>query len=100
MYKHYARKLTGSKWNPRILLDLGAALVTGAVLYYIDTLLHKWGWLQLIGIGLIGLDIYEGFLALLKEFTKKNLKLFLDILNPKGRGRYVAGELKNNEKQE
>ena len=43
----------------------------------------------------IGLGIYLLSLYLMKEFTKKDLMFFLDLINPKKMMKYMSSELKN-----
>ena len=95
MVKIITRRTTETKWNPRILLHIGAALVAGGILYYLSTVIEVEGVLLLGSVCLLGIGIYVGFLALLREFTKEDLKLFLDIINPKGMKDYVVSELKD-----
>lgn len=112
MVKIYTRKLTGTKWNPRILIHLGCAVVMGVTLYYISSALDMWDWFtpewggvvelaKYVGLialtGILGLGIYIGLLWLLKEFTKDDLKLFLNLLSPLGMRRYVFSELRGKE---
>jgi O-antigen/teichoic acid export membrane protein len=110
MYKIFTRKLTGTKWNPKILLHLGAAVIMGATIYYISNIFSIWDWFNplwsgiidlLLYIGLLliicilALGIYFGMLFLLREFTRDDLKLFLNILNLKEMKKYISSELKN-----
>jgi hypothetical protein len=67
----------------------------GGCLYYLNSIVIIDSWYEVGGAGLIGIGIYVGFLALLREFTKDDLKLFLDILNPKGMKDYVVSEIKD-----
>jgi len=99
MCKIITRKLTGTKWNPRILLHLGAAVVMGCVLYYLDSLVSIVRWYEVGGACLIGIGIYIAVLWLLKEFTKNDIKLFLNILNPKEMKHYIVSELRGKEKE-
>jgi O-antigen/teichoic acid export membrane protein len=110
--KIYTRKLTGTKWNPRILMHLGAAIITGFALYFLinsipilDLADPQWAViLELIKYGgmlgllcLLGIGIYIAILAALKEFKRDDFKLFLNMINPKDMGRYVISELRNKE---
>jgi hypothetical protein len=82
----------------------------GLTLFLISNLLSLWEWFDpmwtgvldlvlYIGLlaimGLLGLGIYLGALVLGKEFTRDDLKLFLDILNPQKMKHYVVSELRN-----
>jgi O-antigen/teichoic acid export membrane protein len=99
MVKVITRRLTGTKWNPRILLHLGAGIVMGSVLYYLNIIVTIDRWYEVGGACLLGMGIYFAILWLLREFKKKDLMLFLDILNPKGMTSYISSELRNNEKK-
>lgn len=99
MCKIYTRRLTGTKWNPRILLHICAGIIMGAVLYYLSDIITIIRWYEIGAACLLGIGIYLAILWLLREFKKKDLMLFLDILNPKGMTRYISSELKNNEKK-
>jgi len=95
MVKIITRRITETKWNPRILLHIGAALFAGGIIYYLSSIVVIDSWYEVGGTALLGIGIYVGFLALLREFTKKDLKFFLDILNPKSMKDYVASEIKD-----
>ncbi len=97
--KFYARRLTGTKWNPRILLHLLAALVMGCVLYYMKSVIVIKSVFVVGGACLLGMGIYIAVLWLLKEFTKDDLKLLLNILNPKEMKQYVVSELREKKKR-
>lgn len=97
--KVYTRSLTGTKWNPKILLHFAAAVIMGGVLYYISRLVSIVRWYEIGGACLLGFGIYLALLWLLREFKKDDLKLFLDILNPKGMKQYVVSELKDKKKK-
>jgi len=99
MCKIYTRRLTGTKWNPRILLHICAGIIMGGVLYYLSGIITIIRWYEIGAACLLGIGIYLAILWLLREFKKKDLMLFLDILNPKGMTRYISSELKNNEKK-
>jgi O-antigen/teichoic acid export membrane protein len=94
MTKIYTRKLTGTKWNPRILLHLLAAVVMGIILFYISDIISINRWYELGMAGLLGFGIYFGLLWILRELKKEDLNLFLDIINPRGMKRYVVSELR------
>lgn len=97
--KIITRRLTGTKWNPRILLHLGGVIIMGTVLYYLNSVISIVRWYEVGGACLLGIGIYLAFLSLLKEFTRDDLRLFLNILNPKEMKRYVISELRGKEKK-
>ncbi|UCE39435.1 MAG: flippase [Thermoplasmata archaeon] len=111
LLKIVTRRLTGTKWNPKILMHLVAALVMGIVLFFISDTFNIWDlfdpfWAGIIDLllymgvllcmGLLGIGIYLGILIIFKEFKKADLKLFLNILDPRGIKDYVIVELKDN----
>jgi O-antigen/teichoic acid export membrane protein len=98
--KIYARRLTGTKWNPRILLHIGAAFIMGIFLYFLKSVVTIESVFIVAGACLLGIGIYLGILYLIKEFKKEDFKLILDIINPKEMKNYVLTELKdkNNKK--
>ncbi len=96
--KFYAKRLTGTKWNPRIILHIGTAAFMGIVLTIIKELYTIESVFVVGGFCLLGLLIYVGVLYLIKEVTKDDIRLFMDIINPKKMKNYVVSELrgKNN----
>jgi O-antigen/teichoic acid export membrane protein len=88
-------KLTGTGSNPRILIHLGVAAMTGTVLYLFGTNLYSVQHLyDLMAIGLISVGLYFGMLYALKEFTKKDLDYLLEVANAKKMWRYIVTELR------
>lgn len=72
-----------------------AGLVSGAFVYYIS--LDYWKinqFPEFITISAFGLALYLGVMALLKEFGKRELFFFLDLLNARKMFSYVRGELR------
>jgi O-antigen/teichoic acid export membrane protein len=99
MTKIMVYRLTGTKSNPRILLHFGGALVSGGRCYYRSAQITIKSWYEVIGFSLLGIGIYIAFLMLVREFTKKDLRLFLDTLSPKKMKRYYVSELRDKEKK-
>ena len=99
-----ARKLTGiqvvQSHTPR---HIGAGVVTGIILYFIgfqSGLFPVVRWFHLILFAMIGLVIYLAVSYLLKEFTKKDLEFFLELINPKKIYHYVTSEIKEENTSE
>lgn len=92
-------KLIGEKGNIRVLLHaFSAGLMTASlyiILYYYNFITLITRWYHLLFFSVLGLGIYLGFLILLKEFTKEDFKLYLDVLNIKKMLQYIKEELKN-----
>jgi O-antigen/teichoic acid export membrane protein len=98
-----AKKLTGIKLlqthTPRHII---AGFFMGISLYllaYNTSLFPVIRWYTLLGFCFIGLAIYIIILILLKEFSKKDFKFFLDSMHPKEMVNYVKSELRNNKKK-
>jgi O-antigen/teichoic acid export membrane protein len=97
--KIITRKLTGTKWNPRILFHLISAILMGGILYFINNSFYIVRWYEVGGLSLIGLGIYYIILILFREFTRDDMKMFLDIVNPKEMKKYVVSELRKKDKK-
>jgi len=82
LFRFYAYKISASKPNLRILLHLVSALIMGVVLHFVSSFVSAILFYHLIIFAIIGVIIYILILFILKEFTRKDLILFLDILNP------------------
>jgi O-antigen/teichoic acid export membrane protein len=54
-------------------------------------------WYDLIIFTLIGLGIYLAVLYLIKEFNRKDLDFYLELMNPKGLTSYIVKELKEKD---
>ncbi len=113
LYYNASHKLTGIRPSSRILLHLLAALIVGITLMGIKHLLdvgNIWTSIRLSGdlqllyhlgllvvLGLIVLIIYLAILSAVKEFKRKDMRFFLDLLHPGKMGEYIKKELKGEE---
>jgi O-antigen/teichoic acid export membrane protein len=93
-----AKKLTGIRLlqshTPRHVL---AGIVMSLLLYlfaFHTGFFPVIRWYHLFLFSAAGLMIYLGILFILREFTKKDLHFFLDLLNPREMFRYMRAELK------
>ena len=99
LYSRYmAYKLHNIKGSPVIILHAVAASVMALCLY---TALYSFQllpfidrWYILLAVSFLGLGIYIFVLYLLYEFTKKDLKFFLETLNIKKMLQYIIEELR------
>jgi O-antigen/teichoic acid export membrane protein len=81
--------------NWRIVLHGISALLMGVIVYSLNEMVYPIGrWFVLFAYGLLGLGIYLGFLAVMHEFTKKDLDLFMDTLNIKKMYVYIRDEIR------
>lgn len=87
-------KITGTTGNYRIFIHAFAASIMGIVLYQFTQVFFIARWFHLLGLAFLGIGIYITILFLLKEFTKKDFKLFLNTINLKEMFRYIKGEIK------
>jgi len=92
-----AKKLTGihllQSHTPRHIL---AGIIMGGILYYFSQFLPMIRWYHLLGFAGMGLLIYLVLLFVLREFQKKDLHFFLDLLNLKKMIFYIKNEVKND----
>ena len=93
-----AKKLTGihllQSHTPRHVL---AGLVMSLLLYlfaFHTGFFPVIRWYHLLLFSGVGLMVYLGILFIIREFTKKDLHFFLDLLNPREMFRYMRAELK------
>ncbi|MCJ7571931.1 MAG: polysaccharide biosynthesis C-terminal domain-containing protein, partial [Candidatus Thermoplasmatota archaeon] len=89
----YAFRIANIKGNNKILLHMFAAVLMGMIIYFTILIVNIGKWYELIGICLMGLLFYISILILLKEFNKKDLMFFLDMLRPKEMLSYIKSEL-------
>jgi O-antigen/teichoic acid export membrane protein len=90
--------LTGTVLNPRLLIQLVAGAVVIGLLMVLSMMFSITTWYWLIAYGFITLGTYIGVLVLLKEFTRRDLRYFLDLVNPKELSGYIRGELKGGQR--
>ena len=99
LYSRYmAYKLHNIKGSPVIILHAVAASVMAlclyTALYSVQLLPFIDRWYILLAVSFLGLGIYIFVLYLLYEFTKKDLKFFLETLNIKKMLQYIMEELR------
>jgi O-antigen/teichoic acid export membrane protein len=93
--KFYSRKVAGIRSSKRIVKHWVAGALMGAVLYFLTE--NFWTisrFYDLIIASIFALVCYLGFLALMKEFRKKELLYFIDILNLRKMAKYIGLELR------
>ncbi len=89
------KRLTGTGSNPRILKHVLAAIAAGAVLVLLNTVYHFSGIIALIIFGAVTLAAFFAALVAMKEFTRWDVKYFLDIVNPSKMYSYMGKEMRN-----
>ena len=95
-----AKKLSGIRLmqthTPR---HIRAGAVMGVVIYFVaygTNLFSEIYWYVLAFVSGLGFLAYLGVLYLLKEFDKKDLYFFLDLLRPKEMVKYISSEMKDD----
>jgi O-antigen/teichoic acid export membrane protein len=94
-FKFTVKKLIGVKIiSSHIPRHIIAGLVMALVLYFLSSSILTIRWYLLIVFAFIGLAVYLGVLFVLKEFNKKDLTFFLNLIQPKEMLSYIKSELK------
>lgn len=98
---YFANRLVGDRIQARVALHVGTALVVGllASLILSPTTGVDWRWYHLVAYSAGFLAAYVGLLAAFREFRRADLRLFLDLLNPRKMAQYVRGELLEEERR-
>jgi len=90
-----SKRLTGIRLlHFHTLRHIIAGIIMLGIMYKISEILSVIRWYHLAVFSIIGLSIYIGLLAIMKEFRKNDLQFFLEILNPKGMFRYAKDEIR------
>jgi len=95
LFRYYAYRISLSKPNPSILLHLIASIIMGSILYFISSSLPMMTWYYIILFAGIGGLLYFFILAVLKEFTRKDINLFVNVLNPAKLSKYAISEIRS-----
>ncbi len=93
--KYYSKKVAGIRSSGRIIKHWIAGALMGITLYLITE--NFWTisrFYDLMFATIFALACYLGFLALMKEFRKKELLYFIDILNLRKMAKYIGLELR------
>ena len=90
--RHYTRICTRIRYKQVIHKHWAAGLFMALMLYLIIQFMVPERWYELLAFGLIGLLSYLGGLVALKEFGKRDIDFFLDILNLKKLKEYLKLE--------
>jgi O-antigen/teichoic acid export membrane protein len=92
-------KLTHTRSNPRIMIHIAAAFLSGSLLWLLSSVLPVSHILDLVAFGLLSFGLFFGFLTLFKEFSRKDLDYLLEIANAKKMWRYIVSELRGDTNQ-
>jgi O-antigen/teichoic acid export membrane protein len=95
----FSFRIVGDRIGRPVGLHVGAALGLGLVFALVvpPATGLAWQWFHLVGVSAAFLAGYVAILAVVGEFRKEDLRLFLDLLDPRKMARYVHGELTSKE---
>ena len=91
--KFFAFRITRTKPNKNVLLHLISASVTGVVAYFLYQALY-FHWLLLFIYAPLVLGMFLVLMRLAGEFTKDDIRFYLDAVHVGKMKQYVLGELK------
>lgn len=87
--------LTGTIPDWRLVYQLVAGLAVAALLYFLTMVIAITRWYDLVFYGLVSLGVFVAVLYALKEFTRKDLDYFLDLMDIRAMASYIRDELKS-----
>ena len=87
-------KLTKTTMNPRLLLMIPAAIITGLALFGLSLIWPMDRWWDLFGYIALTIAIFGGVLALFGELKREDINYFLNVINPKEMKDYIVSEMK------
>jgi len=101
LLKISAKRLLNARIIPtQTLIHILAGILMGFALYGISTVIVIDRWFTVALFSAFGLLIYLGILALLREFTKKDFRFFLDMMHPTKMFKYIKAEIKEESGKE
>lgn len=92
--RYIVYRLTGTATNPRLLLQIPAAVVAGAVLFLISGVWEMSRWWDLVGYGVLTFGVFSAVLAAMKELKKSDVQFLMDVLNPIKMLKYIISEFR------
>jgi O-antigen/teichoic acid export membrane protein len=93
--RYVVYRLTGTSPNVRLALQMIAGIAAAAVVYLLGIFLAIDSWYTLMLFGLVSFAVFLGSLTLLKEFTRKDIDYFLEMVNIKKMFSYIKEDLKS-----
>jgi O-antigen/teichoic acid export membrane protein len=91
-------RLTKTGYNTKLNIQIFDLLITSVTLIMLGQLHEMSNFLWLILYSVVALGLYFGILVLLKEFTRKDLIYFTELLNIREMIRYIRDEIRSEEK--
>jgi O-antigen/teichoic acid export membrane protein len=96
--RYVVYRLTQTGYNPRMTIQIVALLVTMGVLILLNDIHHMSGFTWLVLYSGVSLVIFFSILVAFKEFTRKDLDYFLEVLNVRKMISYIREEVRNEER--
>jgi O-antigen/teichoic acid export membrane protein len=96
LLRRYVDKLEGAVSLRHFARHAVAGLAMGAVLWPLAPPAGQAPWWLMLGLLLLGGAVYLVVLAALREFTRRDLQLYLSLLNPGAMARHVADEVQSH----
>ncbi len=95
----FSSRVVGDRIGRHVGVHVGAALGLGALFALVvpPATGLAWQWFHLVAVSAPFLGAYVAILAALREFRREDLRLFLDLLDPRKMARYIHGELTSKE---
>ncbi len=94
MVRFSVYRLTGTVPNVRLALQLLAGLASVGAMFVLDLFISIDRFYTLMLFGVVAFAAFLAVLALVKEFTRKDVEYFMDLINLKKMFSYIGGELK------
>ena len=93
LVRYVVYRLTGTSTNPRLALQLVAGGASIVAMYALDLVISIDRFYTLIVFGLVSFAAFLAVLAAIREFTRKDLDFFLELLNVRKMAIYIRDEL-------
>lgn len=94
MVRYAVYRLTGTVPNARLGLQMLAGLAAAGAMFFLDLFISIDRFYTLIIFGMVAFAAFLAVLAAVKEFTRKDVEYFLDLINVKKMFSYIGEELK------
>ncbi len=91
--RYVVYRLTGTSTNPRLALQLLAGGASVVAMYVLDMFITIDRFYTLIVFGLVSFAAFLAVLAAIREFTRRDLDFFLELLNVRKMAIYIRDEL-------
>jgi Na+-driven multidrug efflux pump len=91
--RYVVYRLTGTSTNPRLALQLLAGGASVLAMYALGLFISIDRFYTLIVFGLVSFAAFLAVLAAIREFTRKDLDFFLELLNVRKMAIYIRDEL-------